>query len=58
MFLEVQNLHVSYGNNLTEAVGGVSFGLHAGDGLHDPAGFIAGRYAIGMGCQILLHTLR
>ena len=31
MFLEVQNLHVSYGNSTTEAVGGVSFGLHAGD---------------------------
>ena len=31
MFLEVKNLHVSYGNSTTEAVGGVSFGLHAGD---------------------------
>jgi iron(III) transport system ATP-binding protein len=31
MFLEVQNLHVSYGNNASEAVAGVSFGLSAGD---------------------------
>ena len=31
MFLEVQNLHVSYANRATEAVGGVSFGLRAGD---------------------------
>jgi iron(III) transport system ATP-binding protein len=31
MFLEVQNLHVSYANSLAEAVGGVSFGLRAGD---------------------------
>ena len=31
MFLEVKNLHVSYCNNPTEAVGGVSFGLHAGE---------------------------
>ncbi len=31
MFLEVKNLHVSYGNSTTEAVGGVSFGLRAGD---------------------------
>jgi iron(III) transport system ATP-binding protein len=34
MYLEVQNLHVSYGNrpvDTAEAVAGVSFGLHAGD---------------------------
>jgi iron(III) transport system ATP-binding protein len=31
MFLEVQNLHVSYGNSASEAVAGVSFGLRAGD---------------------------
>ena len=31
MFLEVQNLHVRYGSNATEAVAGVSFGLHAGE---------------------------
>jgi iron(III) transport system ATP-binding protein len=31
MFLEVQNLHVSYRNSTTEAVAGVSFGLHAGE---------------------------
>jgi iron(III) transport system ATP-binding protein len=31
MFLEVQNLHVSYASRATEAVAGVSFGLHAGE---------------------------
>jgi iron(III) transport system ATP-binding protein len=31
MFLEVADLHVSYANRATEAVAGVSFGLHAGD---------------------------
>jgi iron(III) transport system ATP-binding protein len=30
MFLEVQNLHVSYANQAKEAVAGVSFGLRAG----------------------------
>jgi iron(III) transport system ATP-binding protein len=31
MFLEVQNLHVCYANSASDAVAGVSFGLHAGD---------------------------